>query len=138
MAAVFPDVGKKLALDILLASGRSPKLKLFKNNVTVSVATVLGDLTIADFSGYADKDLSAMASATINGSDQGEKHSNANDFAHNGGGTGNTIYGWYITIHDVGGSDALFLCENFPTPLVVSAVPNHVQFDLSILDELGS
>lgn len=138
MAAVFPDTGKKLALDILLAAGRNPKLKLFKNNVAVTDATVLGDLTEANFSGYAAKDLSAIAAASINGSDQGERHSNANNFVHSGGGTANTIYGWYIVIDDLAATPALILCENFPTPLVVAAVPNHVEFDLSILDELGS
>jgi hypothetical protein len=137
MAAVFPDEGKKLALDILLDTGRSPKLRLFSNNLTPGVANVVGDFTEATFGGYAAIDLSAMAAAAINGSDQGFKQLLANSFTATGAGLPQTIYGWYITIHNIGGADKLFLCERFPAAQLVASSGDSVQFDLTVLDELG-
>lgn len=139
MAAVFPDVGKKLMLDILLASGRNPKLKLYKNSgVTPGAGTVLGDFTEADFSGYAAVDLSSIGAATINGSDQGERHKDDATFTHNSGSTHNTVYGWYVVIDNLSSSAELFLAQQFPAAQVLDHNGAFVQFDWSILDELGT
>lgn len=138
MAALFPDEGKKLALDILLDTGRSPKLRLFKNNYTPVAGSVIADFTQADFTGYSQIDLSAMAAAAINGSDQGFKQLLANAFTATAGVASQTIYGWYIVINNVGGSAKVFLAEKFPAAQVVASAGDSVQFDLTVLDNLGS
>lgn len=138
MAAKIPDAGKLLALTILFASGRNPKLRLFKNNVTVGAGTTLAGLTEADFSGYGAIDISSLSSPAIDGAGKGFREILGNTFTHNGGGTANTCYGWYVTIDDLASSQSLIICENFSTGQVMSASPNAIVFDLTIRDNEGA
>jgi hypothetical protein len=139
MPAYFPDVGRKLTLDILLASGRSAKLKLFKNDVTLAQSLVLGGLTEADFPGYAAIDLSAvMGPAVIRGDGKGAKVNNTNQFVRSSTGTPQNIYGWHITILDLGAVEKLLILRKFSAPVVVETAGHFVQFDLEVLDDLGT
>ncbi len=73
-------------------------LKLFSNNATIDQATVLADLTEATFSGYAAIPLVTADFAAISTvSNKARLIATAfSTFAHNGGGTSNTIYGYYF------------------------------------------
>lgn len=138
MPAYFPDVGRKLTLDILLASGRSPKLKLFKNDVALVQTLVLGGLTEADFAGYAEIDLSAMAAADIRSDGKGRKEHDTNAFTRTITGTAQNIYGWYITVLNLSAAPELFILRKFSAPVVVELAGHSVQFDLQVLDTLGT
>jgi hypothetical protein len=138
MAVVFPDVGKEVALAVLFDAGRNPKIKLFKNNLNPVVATVLTDLTEADFSGYADIDLSAASAAAIDGTDRGFRELDANTFTHNGGATTNSVYGWYVVLDDPSPAAELFMIERFSAPQLMGSVGDQIVFDLTIFDELGT
>lgn len=138
MAAKFPNIARKLALDILLHTGRNPKLRLFKDIAVDSALTVIGDLTQADFDGYAAIDLSAMTVAAINGDGKGFKELLANNFTRATTGTLQTIKGWYITIDNLSAAQQLFLYKLFSAPVVVEEAGHFVEFDLSVLDNIGT
>ncbi len=89
---VTHDSGKQLAANALLtALGANARVKLIKATFTQNAALVYGDLTFANFSGYADW-TPTFGSPGITGGvsiADGGTH----DFIHNGGGTANDIYG---------------------------------------------
>lgn len=138
MGAIFPDVAKKNVLDILLDPTNNPKARLFKNNHVPTPGTDLASLTVADFSGYAEVDLSALTLTMINGAHQGFRQQAGVSFIHNGGGVGNLIYGWYIVATLPGQFEDLMFVERFPAPQSVTAFGDTVQFNLTILDEQGT
>lgn len=63
---MFPNQGIKNLLDFLcLSSAVDLKYHLFKNNHTVVAASVIGDFTESDFTGYAGITGVAEGAATI-------------------------------------------------------------------------
>jgi len=115
--SIYPDEGEPTLLDFI-KTGLNGELKLFKNNITPSGTTVLSDLTEADFSGYA-----AVATDTTDYNAVSEVSNKAvliatayANFIHNGGGTANTIYGYYYEQ-----DGALLQVERFDTPQLMSA-----------------
>lgn len=138
MSAYFPNVGRKLTLDIVLNSTRHPKLRLFKNDVTLAPTLVVGGLTEADFPGYAEIDLAALSAAAIDGTGKGFKEILANTFTRSSTGSPQTIYGWHIVIDNLSAVAELFILRKFSAPVVVETAGHFVQFDLSVLDNLGS
>lgn len=138
MSAYFPNVGRKLTLDIVLNAGRNPKLRLFKNDVTLAPTLVIGGLTEADFTGYDEIDLADLSAAAINGDGKGFKEILACLFTRTTTGAAQTIYGWYIVIDDLSTDPELFILRKFSAPVLVESAGHFVQFDLSILDNLGS
>lgn len=97
MALLVVNEGKVDILD-LLNGGNFPanvQIGLFKNNLVPDKDTVLADVTAANFSGYSSA-TPAFDPATLS-TDKGVMVQNpATDFMHNGGGTSNTIYGYYV------------------------------------------
>lgn len=90
---VVPNEGE---LDLLaLIKAGTFSLRLFQNNATIDASTILADLTVATFSGYSSQNLS-YGSITTNGSGQATMTATTIHFDHNGGATGNTIYGYYL------------------------------------------
>src|SRR5688572_32940844 len=104
---VVPNASENHLNDMLVAGASTTlRVRLFQSNTTPSQSTVIGDLTEATFSGYAAVTPSFGASATA--SNKGTiTDSAARDFTHNGGGTSNTIYGYYVT-YESGGSTLLW------------------------------
>lgn len=99
-ALVVPDAGELELLKKMLKSAltvdESYTLKLFKNNVTPTQATVAGDFTEADFTGYAAKTLTRAGwndPTTV--SNKGRADYSVEQIWTCTGGS-NTIYGYYI------------------------------------------
>lgn len=73
---------------------------LYKNDVTPDADTVIGDLTEANFSGYASHTVTGWG-YTSPGIDVDSRAVVLGDenftATHNGGGTNNDIYGYYVT-----------------------------------------
>jgi hypothetical protein len=66
MSLKVPNVGLLSLLDAETATwGAAVSLRLFKNNLTPTSTTVLGDLTVADFPGYANVNVASWAAAAI-------------------------------------------------------------------------
>lgn len=137
MAVVFPDTGKKTALQILLDSGNNPTMHLFQNNHTPAVGDALADYTEGDFSGYATVDISDASAADIDGSDHGFRERLAITFTRAAGATSNTIYGWYLTIDNPGVGAELFMAEKFSAPQLMATAGDQIKFDFTLFDELG-
>lgn len=93
----FPNVSLSRILEVARQSTStlSNSIRLFKSDTTIGVATVLGDLTEADFTGYA----ALGAQWTGQGIDGDGKARTIRDsfcvFTKTGG-ADQTVYGWYI------------------------------------------
>jgi len=91
---------------------------LFKNNVTPTEDTVIGDLTKADFSGYAGEIPFTHWNAAAFSTPRSEADASDVVWTHNGGGTSNDIYGYYV----VDETGALAWAErNAAAPITISA-----------------
>jgi hypothetical protein len=101
------------------------KVRLFKNNVVVDCSKVIGDFTQCDFSGYAQLApiwLDSGAADAPCHAQAGFNPANA-VFTHNGGGVGNTVYGWYIMETGGGG---LVAAGNFAAPVDMSLLNDKI------------
>jgi hypothetical protein len=120
MPLIVPDLAEPAFLQILVSTflnGFGTQLKLFKNNVVPSDASILSTFTEADFSGYA------AASPTWSVATEVANKAQTNDsmprvFSHSGGGTANTIYGYYVVSF---AAPYLLWAERFPAPITMSA-----------------
>lgn len=85
---------------------------LFTAPTSFSRATAYSDLTLANFSGYTNEGLT-LSDVAINGDGKAEMTADQVTFAHDGGGTANTVYGYAIarTI-----DNKLFWIELFDDP----------------------
>lgn len=93
---LVPNEGELDLLTILRAE-LTPVLRLYKNNYTPVAGSVLADFTQADFSGYPAGGIAlTYAAAATNGSGQAAMAADEEVFEHDGGGTANTVYGYYI------------------------------------------
>lgn len=96
MSLKVPDLGEALMMGEWL-SGIAPTLqmRLYQNNYTPVDASVLADFMIATFSGYAS--VAVTMGAPVSAANKAKSTAtSASVFTHNGGGTMNTIYGYYI------------------------------------------
>lgn len=96
MALLFPNTGENLVLEMIVNKNAAQDLtlKLFKSNTTPAETDTAATYTEADFSGYV--------AATLTGSSWGSASSGTiaygsqQSFTHNGGGTSNSIYGYFV------------------------------------------
>lgn len=77
-------------------------LRLYQNDYTPLDTSDVSDFTEATFSGYAAIATNAWGGAFLNASNITEIDETLRTFTHNGGGTNNNIYGYYLT--DAGGN----------------------------------
>lgn len=125
MALVVPDEGEVSLLDMLVDGDgfSSVRIRLYKNNLTPDEDTVYGDMTECDFSGYAQVTPSFGAASVV--SHKGKiVDSAARNFTHNGGGTSNTVYGYYVV--DSTGTRLLWV-ERFASPITMANSGDQIQ-----------
>lgn len=118
MPLVVPDIGEAVILQMLVSGVplSACSCYLFQNNMTPDQDTVLADLTNATFSGYIQATTN-FGSATIVGHKGKIVGTAPLTFTHNGGGTSNTIYGYYVKITAT--SDLLYV-ERFSSSQVMA------------------
>lgn len=134
--AFSPVEAQRRALDDLLVAlvgiaDVDGEIRLFQNNLTVSPLTVLGDLTEADFSGYAAEaiaggDWQTPAKIMPDGSAR-QILGTVVTFDQTASTISNTVYGWYWVASD----GTLELAGNFPTPLVMDAAGKFISLELA-------
>lgn len=101
MALIVSAQGLIDHLTLIRASLNTYRMRLYKNNFTPLVTSVLGDFTEANFSGYALQLTNAWGAIATVG-DLAKTIHPLLTFAHNGGVVDCDVYGYYIT--DAGGN----------------------------------
>ena len=72
------------------------KLKLYKSNTTLSKATVIGDLTLADFTGYADASFTG-ANWSVTTANPSVTSYAKQTFTSTAGSQNQDVYGYVVT-----------------------------------------
>lgn len=96
MALNVPNTGENIALGVLVnkTAAQDLVLRLYQNNIVPADTDTAATYTEATFSGYAPITLSGATWGTpTNGSIAYPQQT----FTHDGGGTSNNIYGYYVT-----------------------------------------
>jgi hypothetical protein len=118
---VFPFEGKLRELSLILASDIAAfwALGLLINNPpTFTLATELGDIDEATFSGYGgEQALTGWGDIYTYAARDKASDATALVWSHSGGGVANVVTGWYITDTD---GDRLIYVEAFDTPKVMA------------------
>lgn len=120
LKVVQAELLKTLNAQTALFTAGPYKIGLFKNNFTPTDTSVIGDITPADFSGYSAVGLANLTAWTsASWSSPRAITQNADVvWTHNGGGTPNDIYGYYV----VDSLGALAWAErNASAPVTMSA-----------------
>jgi len=123
MAVIMPYEGRENYLTNVFTMIGTFVLRLFKNNITPDVDTVLADFTEADFSGYTDV-LLTMGAIVRDGDDNARSTGLLAQFLHSGGGTANDIYGWYLL--GSGGAVCLFAERFSDAPRVMDGLGDEI------------
>jgi hypothetical protein len=123
MPLVVPDAGELRMLDTLLrlalSTNENQILKLYKNNVTPTQASVPASFQEADFTGYAARTLLRSGwNEAVTVSNKAESSYGSTPQSWTCGTTGNTIYGYWVE----GSSSAKCLwAERFSTSRVLAS-----------------
>lgn len=115
MIGVSPLVGREaIGLDLQTFLAGS-KVKLFQNNVLITVNTLKSELTVATFTGYADQTITATGDPVIDPINGGISITMPSFQWTTGDPTTvtNTIYGFWL---ETAGGD-LILAGNFDDPI---------------------
>ena len=118
LKVVQAELEKTLTEQVALFDSGPYQIGLYKNDFTPAVDSDIGDITPANFSGYAGlQDLTSWASVVFIDPRASATHADV-VWTHDGGGTPNDIYGYYV----VDGSGNLAWAErNASAPVTISA-----------------
>lgn len=119
MSLVVPDVGEvELLKRMTYQAPTDITLKLFKSNVTPAEGDTHATYTVADFTNYVDKTLTASQTGATWGAPATVGGVSSISYAQQSwtcGATGNTIYGyWWQTA-----TPTLILAEAFAAPITL-------------------
>lgn len=125
-AVKVPNIAEQRWLNLALTGMGASKIDLFKANHTPGSGTTLSDLTVADYSSYAQQSLTFGTVGTDGG---GRAFSLTGTVTFPLAGSGSqTVYGWYIT--DSGGN--LIECRRFDAPITVDTANGVTPFIVDI------
>lgn len=113
---VFPDIAELLILNTIATELLDGALiRLFQNDYEPGSSTVLADLTVATFTGYAEVDSTTWGGAFQNADGDAQVIPPViATFTATGSTIGNTVYGFYVV--DAAGT-ALLWAERFDAPV---------------------
>lgn len=100
----------------VLSGAESQKVALFKNDVAFTQATVMADLTEADFPGYARQTLTWNDPELV--LDRYQMAGFGVTFTQNADDDPQTIYGYYTPWTAGGGNNQMMFAVKFETPVV--------------------
>ena len=128
MALIVPDISEPFLLAMIkneLNFG-GMTLKLYKNNYTPVDASLLANFTEADFSGYAA--ASPVMGIPVEVANKAVmQDTSSRTFTHNGGGTSNTVYGYFVLSNP--GPDLVW-AERFPAGITMAANGDQISIQL--------
>lgn len=117
---VTPNLGELELLDKMLKDALSVdetySLRLYRNDYTPNTTSVLGDFTVATFSGYANKTLSRAgwnAAATVSGKAETDYGTQQSWTAS----SSETVYGYYVVAST---SNVVLWAERFTSSRALS------------------
>lgn len=123
MSTVIAKTGMTHILGLLLTGAflkANYNIRLFKNNVIPSFATILTDLQEADFDGYTNGTGPVPdAPKFYDGLGDGILWPAHLTFLCSGSTTPNTVYGWYVTF--AGPPEVLVYCKLLDVPMNFAA-----------------
>jgi hypothetical protein len=126
---LYPNVGAMNNIGLIRTNLVNCEVKLYQNDLVPTPSTVLGDLTVATFSGYAAIVVSALLAAYLDPAGGASAQIATVQFNHDGGGVANSIYGFWV--QTTGG--VLVLAGRFedlvPMQLLGDSIPIDVKFN---------
>lgn len=119
---VLPQSFKLALLEELIDTGNlldGAKVGLYQNNIVLGPGTVLADLTVADFTGYALSAAVVWGTPFVDAANKCIVTADEKEFlATSPFTTSNTVYGYYIVD---GAGTTLLYAEAFTTPRQITA-----------------
>lgn len=115
------------------ADGPARYLHLYQNDHTPALGDVLADYTEADFSGYAALDLFPDWTGPTGAGEPRVQSAGPVTFLHDGGVTGNSIYGCYLT--DQAGTTLLGAIRGIGVPFDMSVLNDEISVTLTLSAE---
>ncbi len=126
--------GEKAVISVIAVTG-TLKIRLFNNLFTPALTNVKADFSEATFGGYAPKvaDVTALGTLAWDVSNNAYGQIAAQTFTCSSTpGSPETIYGWYMTLEDSGGTDRVVCSHKFTTPAVIATAGDQVKFDFTL------
>ena len=128
---MFVDEGKTDMLNVVRANVAGMRIGLYKARAAaLAHGTTLAGLTEADYSGYA-RQTPAYGAAALDGANDGVSTAPDLTFAHNGGGVGNTVKGWFLLNTTTG---KLWAAADLPADKTMAAAGDSIILSHSLLD----
>lgn len=123
MAVTIPNEAERNILTnqrVALNASAGSVIKLFQGGgaVTIDATTTLAtlDAAEADYSGYSAIAKTDWTTVTTDGGGNAFTQCSSANFQHDGGGTANDIYGWYLVDYFGG----FVCCEEFGAPVTMN------------------
>ena len=111
--------------------GANLRIRLYKNNPTISDDTQLSDLTEADYDGYAPFSSAGWGGPTLDTNADEYLLSPVAVFQKAAGSIPNTVYGYFVTIEGAGGSKLMGV-EKFDTPQSMTASTDQIPLRVKV------
>jgi hypothetical protein len=126
MSATLTYEGQQEMLDLFISTvtNAAIKVRLYTAKTGTGKNTALADFTEATFSGYTSGGyVSTFAAGSVDANDKWARVGSTVTPTHNGGGTSNTVLGYYVV--DTANGKCLFY-EAFSAPISMSANGNAI------------
>jgi hypothetical protein len=126
MAATFTQEARANLWDLIAGTGGSLLyVRLFKNNVTITQATLITDLIQCDYNGYTELNSSTWIGPAVDTNGDEIMTSPIFVFQHGPVNDSQQAFGYYV-IFKVAGNAKMLCAENFATPYTMNSIVNQV------------
>ncbi len=123
---LYPNVGALNNIELLRTDLVNCEVNLFQNDYQPVPATVLADLTVATFSGYAAEVVAALLPAYLDPIGGASAQIGTIQFDHSGGVVSNIIFGFWA--ENAGGD--LIMVGRFENPIPMAALGDAIPLDV--------
>lgn len=127
---IYPNLGALFLADTISAALVNCKLKLYQNDFTPVQGTVIADMTVATFSGYAVKTIAALLASYLDPAGGASAQIATQQWDHNGGVIANTIYGFWL--EDASVVPVLVMAGRFDAPVPMAALGDSLPLDVKL------
>lgn len=127
--SLYPNVGALHNIGLIRTDLAMCKVKLFKNDIIISPATVVGDLVEADFGGYVAKTVTALLPAYLDSIGGASAQIGTVQFDCDGTAPDNVVFGAWV--ETAAGVLILVIKFDAGVPMVVlgDSLPMDIKFN---------